>query len=91
MKDTIILFDNTKDDKGIGKIQGSYGDIIIAYTILIYHIAIKNKKEPEDVVLDILYKVKDNETTLYKKMKKLKNGEIKNERKNKKKSKDNNR
>ena len=70
MKDTFILFDNTKENETIGKIKGSYDDILIGYTTLIYQTAIKNNKKPEDVVLDILYKVKDNKKTLYKYMKK---------------------
>ena len=72
MKDTFILFDNTKENKSVGKIKGSYDDILIGYTTLIYQTAIKSKKKPEDVVLDILYKVKDNKETLYKYMKKNK-------------------
>lgn len=72
MKDTIIVFDNTKENESIIKTKGSYEDILIGYTTLIYQTAIKTKKKPEDVVLDILYKVKDNENTLYKYMKKNK-------------------
>ena len=87
MKDTIILFDNTEDDKSVGKIKGSYDDVLIGYMTLIYQTAIKTKKKPmtliyqtaiktkkkpEDVVLDILYKVKDNKKTLYKYIKKNK-------------------
>ncbi|MEI0508489.1 hypothetical protein [Brachyspira intermedia] len=72
MKDTFILFDNTKENETVGKIKGSYDDILIGYTTLIYQTAIKNNKKPEDVVLDILYKVKDNKETLYKYMKKNK-------------------
>ena len=72
MKDTIILFDNTEDDKSVGKIKGSYDDVLIGYMTLIYQTAIKTKKKPEDVVLDILYKVKDNKETLYKYIKKNK-------------------
>ena len=69
MKDTIIVFDNTKENESIIKTKGSYEDILIGYTTLIYQTAIKTKKKPEDVVLDILYKVKDNKGTLYKYMK----------------------
>ena len=58
MKDTFILFDNTKENQSIIKIKGSYENILIGYTTLIYQTAIKSKKKPEDVVLDILYKVK---------------------------------
>ncbi|CRF35426.1 hypothetical protein BRSU_2646 [Brachyspira suanatina] len=72
MKDTFILFDNTKENETIGKIKGSYDDILIGYTTLIYQTAIKNNKKPEDVVLDILYKVKDNKETLFKYIKKNK-------------------
>lgn len=72
MKDTIIVFDNTKENESVGKIKGCYDDVIIGYMTLIYQTAIKSKKKPEDVVLDILYKVKDNENTLYKYMKKNK-------------------
>ncbi|MEI0527548.1 hypothetical protein R4J00_02695 [Brachyspira intermedia] len=72
MKDTFILFDNTKENETVGKIKGSYDDILIGYTTLIYQTAIKNNKKPEDVVLDILYKVKDNKETLYKYIKKNK-------------------
>ena len=72
MKDTIIIFDNTKENQSIIKIKGSYENILIGYTTLIYQTAIKSKKKPEDVVLDILYKVKDNKETLYKYMKKNK-------------------
>ncbi len=72
MKDTFILFDNTKENQSIIKIKGSYENILIGYTTLIYQTAIKSKKKPEDVVLDILYKVKDNKETLYKYMKKNK-------------------
>ncbi|WP_297246564.1 hypothetical protein [uncultured Brachyspira sp.] len=72
MKDTFILFDNTKENETVGKIKGSYDDILIGYTTLIYQTAIKNNKKPEDVVLDILYKVKDNKETLYRYMKKNK-------------------
>ena len=72
MKDTIIVFDNTKENESVGKIKGSYDDVLIGYMTLIYQTAIKSKKKPEDVVLDILYKVKDNENTLYKYMKKNK-------------------
>lgn len=70
MKDTFILFDNTKENETVGKIKGSYDDVLIGYMTLIYQTAIKTKKKPEDVVLDILYKVKDNKKTLYKYMKK---------------------
>ena len=72
LKDTIILFDNTEDDKSVGKIKGSYDDVLIGYMTLIYQTAIKTKKKPEDVVLDILYKVKDNKETLFKYIKKNK-------------------
>ena len=72
MKDTFILFDNTKENETVGKIKGSYDDILIGYTTLIYQTAIKTKKKPEEVVLDILYKVKDNKETLYKYIKKNK-------------------
>ena len=72
MKDTFILFDSTKENETVGKIKGSYDDVLIGYMTLIYQTAIKTKKKPEDVVLDILYKVKDNENTLYKYMKKNK-------------------
>lgn len=72
MKDAFILFDNTKENETVGKIKGSYDDILIGYTTLIYQTAIKNNKKPEDVVLDILYKVKDNKETLYKYIKKNK-------------------
>ena len=72
MKDTFILFDNTKENETVGKIKGSYDDILIGYTTLIYQTAIKKNKKPEDVVLDILYKVKDNKETLYKYIKKNK-------------------
>ncbi|MDA0027630.1 hypothetical protein OFR39_13535 [Brachyspira hyodysenteriae] len=46
--------------KALEKIKGSYDDVLIGYMTLIYQTAIKTKKKPEDVVLDILYKVKDN-------------------------------
>ncbi|MEI0493777.1 hypothetical protein R4J17_15170 [Brachyspira intermedia] len=72
MKDTIIIFDNTKENQTMIKIKGSYEDILIGYATLIYQTAIKTKKKPEDVVLDILYKVKDNKETLYKYIKKNK-------------------
>ena len=72
MKDIIIVFDNTKENESVGKIKVCYDDVIIGYMTLIYQTAIKSKKKPEDVVLDILYKVKDNENTLYKYMKKNK-------------------
>ncbi|MEI0700012.1 hypothetical protein R4K92_13935 [Brachyspira intermedia] len=72
MKDTFILFDNTKENETVGKIKGSYDDVLIGYMTLIYQTAIKTKKKPEDVVLDILYKVKDNKETLYKYIKKNK-------------------
>lgn len=72
MKDTIIIFDNTKENQTLIKTKGSYEDILIGYATLIYQTAIKTKKKPEEVVLDILYKVKDNEETLYKYMKKNK-------------------
>ncbi|MDA0084289.1 hypothetical protein OFS05_11885 [Brachyspira hyodysenteriae] len=77
MKDTIILFDNTKEKSNHDKTKGSYEDILIGYATLIYQTAINTKKKPEDVVLDILYKVKDNKETLYKYIKK--NKEIKND------------
>lgn len=72
MKDTIIIFDNTKENQTMIKIKGSYDDVLIGYMTLIYQTAIKTKKKPEDVVLDILYKVKDNKETLYKYIKKNK-------------------
>ncbi|MEI0579419.1 hypothetical protein [Brachyspira pilosicoli] len=72
MEDTFILFDNTKGNESIGKIKGSYDDVLIGYMTLIYQTAIKTNKKSEDVVLDILYKVKDNKETLYKYMKKKK-------------------
>lgn len=72
MKDTIILFDNTKENQTMIKTKGRYEDILIGYATLIYQTAINTKKKPEDVVLDILYKVKDNKETLYKYMKKNK-------------------
>lgn len=72
MKDTFILFDNTKEDKAVVKIEGSYDDMLIGYTTLIYQTAIKTKKKPEEIVLDILYKVKDNKETLFKYIKKNK-------------------
>ena len=56
LKDTIILFDNTEDDKSVGKIKGSYDDVLIGYMTLIYQTAIKTKK--------------NNKKTLYKYMKK---------------------
>ncbi|CCG56161.1 hypothetical protein WESB_0691 [Brachyspira pilosicoli WesB] len=71
MKDTIILFDNTKDDKCTVRIKGNYDDILNAYATLIYQTSIKTNKKPQDIVLDILYKVKDNEKALYKYMKKI--------------------
>lgn len=74
MKDTIIVFDNTKDNASVGKIQGHYDDILIGYTILIYQTAIKTNKRPQDIVLDILYTVKDNECGLYEYMKGNKGG-----------------
>lgn len=69
MKDTIIIFDNTKDDNSFGKIQGSYKDVLIGYTTLIYQTSIKTNKKPVDVALDLLNTVRNNETTLYKYMK----------------------
>ncbi|ADG71418.1 MULTISPECIES: hypothetical protein [Brachyspira] len=72
MKDTIIIFDNTKENQTLIKTKGSYEDILIGYATLIYQTAINTKKKPEDVVLDILYKVKDNKETLYKYIKKNK-------------------
>lgn len=69
MKDTIIVFDNTKDDVSLMKIQGNYNDVLIGYTSLIYQTAIKTNKRPVDIVLDLLDTVKDNEITLYKYMK----------------------
>ena len=69
MKDTIIVFDNTKDDVSLMKIQGNYNDVLIGYTSLIYQTAIKTNKRPVDIVLDLLGTVKDNEITLYKYMK----------------------
>ena len=74
MKDTIIVFDNTKDNASVGKIQGHYDDILIGYTTLIYQTAIKTNKRPQDIVLDILYTVKDNECGLYEYMKDNKGG-----------------
>lgn len=74
MKDTIIVFDNTKDNASVGKIQGHYDDILIGYTTLIYQTAIKTNKRPQDIVLDILYTVKDNECGLYEYMKGNKGG-----------------
>ncbi|WP_295159634.1 hypothetical protein [uncultured Brachyspira sp.] len=44
MKD-IIIFDNTKENQNIGKIKGSYDDILIGYTTLICQTAIKSKKK----------------------------------------------
>ncbi|WP_300752189.1 hypothetical protein [uncultured Brachyspira sp.] len=72
MKDTIIIFDDIKENQTMIKIKGSYEDILTGYATLIYQTAIKTKKKPEDVVLDILYKVKDNKETLYKYIKKNK-------------------
>ena len=69
MKDTIIVFDNTKGNASVGKIKGNYDDILIGYTTLIYQTAIKINKRPQDVVLDILYTVKNNECGLYEYMK----------------------
>ena len=66
---TVFDEDNTKENESVGKIKGCYDDVIIGYMTLIYQTAIKSKKKPEDVVLDILYKVKDNKGTLYKYMK----------------------
>ncbi|TXJ46458.1 hypothetical protein [Brachyspira pilosicoli] len=54
MKDTIILFDNTKDDKCTVRIKGNYDDILNAYATLIYQTSIKTNKKPQDIVLDIL-------------------------------------
>lgn len=65
MKDTIIMFDNTKDDVSLGKIQGSYKDVLIGFTTLIYQIAVKTNKRPVDIALDLLDTVRDNELTLY--------------------------
>ena len=72
MKDTIIIFDNTKENQTLIKTKGRYEDILIGYATLIYQTAIKTKKKPEEVVLDILYKVKDNKETLFKYIKKNK-------------------
>lgn len=69
MKDTIIVFDNTKGNASAGKIKGNYDDILIGYTTLIYQTAIKINKRPQDVVLDILYTVRNNEWGLYEYMK----------------------
>lgn len=69
MKDTIIIFDNTKDDVILGKIQGSYNDVLIGFTTLIYQAAIKTNKRPADIALDLLDTVRDNEITLYEYMK----------------------
>lgn len=69
MKDTIIMFDNTKDDVSLGKIQGSYNDVLIGFTTLIYQEAIKTNKKPTDIALDLLDTVRDNEITLYEYMK----------------------
>lgn len=69
MKDTIIIFDNTKDDNSFGKIKGSYKDVLIGYTTLIYQTSIETNKKPVDVALDLLNTVRNNETTLYKYMK----------------------
>lgn len=69
MKDTIIVFDNTKGNASVGKIKGNYDDILIGYTTLIYQTAIKTNKRPQDVVLDILYTVRNNECGLYEYMK----------------------
>lgn len=69
MKDTIIVFDNTKGNASAGKIKGNYDDILIGYTTLIYQTAIKTNKRPQDVVLDILYTVRNNECGLYEYMK----------------------
>lgn len=69
MKDTIIIFDNTKDDVSLGKIQGSYNDVLIGFTTLIYQEAIRTNKRPADIALDLLDTVRDNEITLYNYMK----------------------
>lgn len=69
MKDTIIVFDNTKDNASIGKIQGNYNDILIGYTTLIYQTAIQTNKRPVDIALDLLDTVRNNELTLYTYMK----------------------
>ena len=49
------MFDNTKnDDFSLVKIQGSYKDVLIGFTTLIYQAAIKTNKKPTDVALDLL-------------------------------------
>lgn len=69
MKDTIIIFDNTKGNNSFGKIQGSYKDVLIGFTTLIYQTAIKTNKRPADIALDLLDVVRNNEITLYTYMK----------------------